>query len=102
MITELTKSPVEDLQIKKVSGPPESPTEHAEAEESFLKALQDPDNKIRTLCIGCSSDVSLMETALCECGGFVCKNCQVIEDEGVCDHEIPAEILALRHREEEE
>lgn len=62
--------------------------EQAEAKAALMRALADAATKMRTLCVGCGTDVALIEAALCACGGFVCHACQQIEEAGVCDHDV--------------
>ena len=70
---------------KRMSGPPETDAERAESMEHLHRIAQDPNN-IRIMCIGCGSDVPMLESACCQCGGFVCASCQRVEEDGVCEH----------------
>ena len=70
---------------KRLAGPPQSDAERLEDAAAIQEIIANPDN-VRTICIGCGTDTPLLESAVCICGGFVCVNCQEIEDDGLCDH----------------
>jgi hypothetical protein len=70
---------------KRIDGGPESPEDRMAAYEALHRLAADTD-KIRIICIACSNDVPLLQSAACACGGFVCPDCQRIEEDGVCDH----------------
>lgn len=67
-------------------GDPISYEERMVEYQKMLEIAQNPDN-IRTLCVGCGADTMLTKSAACECGGFVCEDCQRLEEDGVCNHE---------------
>jgi len=73
---------------KRIEGPPDSPEERMAAYEALHRIAADTDN-IRIICIACSTDVPLLKSAACACGGFVCPDCQRLEEDGVCDHVPP-------------
>lgn len=75
---------------RRIEGPPDTPDERMEAYEALHRIAADPDN-IRIVCIACSNDVPLLASAACACGGFVCPDCQRIEEDGVCDHQLPVD-----------
>lgn len=83
IIEEMSKAQPEDVQ--QVGGPPSPPEEAIKAFEALRKAASG-EMKIMTVCVRCLEGVSLIETTPCECGGFVCRACQRVEEEGVCDH----------------
>jgi hypothetical protein len=67
---------------------PATDAERVEAYESVRRILEEKGTDgIRTLCIGCGNDVPILESAACECGGWVCAACEAREEDGVCDHE---------------
>lgn len=76
--------------VTRADGTPLSAMEEAEARAGLQVAIADFATKMRTMCAGCGSDVPMLETEACMCGGFVCQSCQKLEEDGVCDHERPA------------
>lgn len=64
-------------------------TERVESKEALLRFAHEDLNKIRTLCIGCGTDVPLLQSAPCVCGGFVCPDCVEREGTDECDHVPP-------------
>jgi hypothetical protein len=73
-----------ESQVRRI-GSPETPEEHAVEVERRITMVRE--GKVRTVCVGCGQDVSIGDTAPCECGGFVCKACERLEEDGVCAHE---------------
>lgn len=72
--------------------PGASPKDQVEAKERILQTVAEhgADQVFRTICAACEAEVSVFQTAICQCGGFICAACQRIEGEGTCDHERPA------------
>jgi hypothetical protein len=89
MFSELASTT--DLKIKRVDGRIETPEEKVDAEVALRAALADFTTKVKMVCIACGNVVSMSEAKMCECGGFVCGPCEKVEDDGVCEHEIPPE-----------
>jgi hypothetical protein len=74
--------------VKRVVGT-ETPEENAEATMGIKEIARDP-NAVRVLCIACQGDNRMVDTKPCVCGGWVCANCEAIEEDGVCEHEVPS------------
>lgn len=73
--------------VPKKVGAPESDAERAAADKALQKILDAGGVKFQ--CISCGGEIEPKDMAQCECGGFVCPPCRRVEEDGVCDHEVP-------------
>lgn len=94
---ELTSQAILDQMVQpgtietiKAVGRTETPEEKAAAQEAFTRILKDIANKVKAVCVACETASPILEMKMCECGGFVCKTCEALEDEGKCEHEVPS------------
>lgn len=68
-------------------GAPESDAERAAADKALQEIIDAGGVKFQ--CISCGGEIEPKDMAQCECGGFVCPPCRRVEEDGVCDHEVP-------------
>lgn len=78
-----------ELHSRRLDGQ-ETPEERAAMQMKMRELLEHPREGFKIICIGCGdTDVSLLDSVACVCGGFVCPACIQIEGEGECHHEKP-------------
>jgi len=85
----------ESGQSRRVDGGHDSPEVQAEQVMAMHRAAANPEVNIRTRCVGCDGDVSIVECALCVCGRFVCRRCAELEEDDVCDHNYELQLAAF-------
>lgn len=90
-IIEMMLQSTNETLSRRVDGQPESHADRVSVHEQMRKMINDGAALFQ--CIGCNEPVAIKEAACCECGGFVCPACRRVEEEGICDHEIPDYVL---------